>query len=149
MRARTRSDPERGVSVQLHPPGMPTALRALGSSAEAACTAPSLSTRANTTPGAHARIISVSAGQTLQVYGFGYQTCNDVNPNLGSAASPSPALTVFVVQGQCRLALASVSAHQPGGRFHASIRLPADVHPGLAIIRTSELGEVPLRIRVR
>jgi hypothetical protein len=42
-----------------------------------------------------------------------------------------------------------VSAHAPGGSFRASIRLPADLHSGPAIIRTSQLGEVPLRIRVR
>jgi hypothetical protein len=117
--------------------------------AAASCTAPVLSTRANAVPGAHARALGISPGQTLQVYGFGYQTCNDVNRNLGPPASPFTGLAVLVVQGQRRLALATVSAHAPGGSFHACIRLPADLRPGPAIIRTSQLGEVPLRIRVR
>jgi len=121
-----------------------------GNGAAASCVAPELSTRVNTVPGARARAMTVSHGQTLQVYGFGYQTCNDVNPNLGGpSAGPFRDLVVFVVQGQRRLALATVSAHAPGGAFRASVRLPADLHPGPAFIRTSELAEAPLRIRVR
>jgi hypothetical protein len=117
--------------------------------AAASCIGPELSTRAKATLGVRARAVTVSPGHALQVYGFGYQTCNDVNPNLGPSGSPFPDLAIYVVQGQRRLALAAVSARAPGGRFRVSIRLPADLHPGPAVIRTSQPGEVPLRIRVR
>jgi hypothetical protein len=131
-------------------PSRDASVRAEGNGAAASCIAPELSTRMNTVPGARARAIVVSPGQTLGVYGFAYQTCDDVNPNLGGpSARPFRDLAVFVVQGQRRLALGTVSAHAPAGSFSVSIRLPADLRPGPAVIRTSELAEVPLRIRVR
>jgi hypothetical protein len=94
---------------------------------------------------------SVLPGQVLRVYGYGYIDCVDVNRNFQAPASPFRDLTVFVVQGQRRLALATVSAHRPGGTFHVSIRLPADLHPGPANIQTSgsQPDERPLRIQVR
>ena len=107
----------------------------------ASCAAPWLSTIPNSTvahhgPGVSEReAINASPGQTLRIYGYGYQTCHDTNHE--PLSRPLTQLTVFVVQGHIRQAVATVSASHPYGDFAATIHLPPDLRPGPATIETS------------
>lgn len=90
--------------------------------------------------------ITVSRGQQLQVYGYGYQTvrCTNHHP----PARPFTDLTVFVTQGHRRQALTTVSAGHPGGTFTVTIRLPSDLGTGPATVETSQPVERSLHLHV-
>lgn len=90
--------------------------------------------------------IRVSPGQTLRVYGYGYQTCHDTNHQ--PTASPFAGLTVFVTQGHNQQPLATVSAREHGD-FSTAVHLPANLRPGPATVDTSFGGDVPVHLQVR
>lgn len=121
-------------------------------SSGASCAAPWLTTvRPDRTgrpgPGMTRRnAIRVSPGQTLRVYGYGYQTCHDTNHQ--PPASPFSGLKVFVTQGHNRQTLGLVSAQQHGD-FSTAVHLPAGLRPGPATVDTSYAGDVPLHLQVR
>ena len=119
----------------------------------ASCAAPWLTTVPNATvghpgPGMTQRdAIAISPGQTLRIYGYGYETC--YGPNHEPPDSPFTDLTVHVTQGHSRQVLAEVSAHHPVGTFTIAVRLPSDLRPGPATVGTSQPVESPLYIQVR
>lgn len=114
----------------------------------ASCAGPILTTTAGGLPGAAlTRVVPVSPGQKLRIYGYGYQTCHDTNHQPPS--QPFRHLTIFVIQGRSRAAVATADARQPGGRFDVVVRMPRSLHSGAATVRISRLMEAPLRLRVQ
>jgi hypothetical protein len=94
------------------------------------------------------KVVAVSPGQKLRIYGYWYQTCHDTNHQPPSRAVRH--LTIFIVQDHSREALASATARQPGGTFNVIVHLPASLHPGRATVRTSlHMIETALRLQVR
>jgi hypothetical protein len=89
--------------------------------------------------------ITVSPGQQLRIYGYGYQTARCTNHD--PPARPFTDLTVFVTQGHRQQALATVSA-TPGGTFVVTVRLPAGLGAGPATVETSQPVESSLHLHV-
>jgi hypothetical protein len=114
----------------------------------ASCTAPILTTIPRPPQrAALLRVVPVTPGQKLRLYGYWYMTCDDTNP--GPASHPFRQLTILVIQGHARHALATVQASGRDGDFSIVVRLPAGLRRGRAVIRTSLLAEQPVPLRVR
>lgn len=114
----------------------------------ASCAAPILTTLGRMPlRAAPPRVISVSPGQKLRLYGYWYQTCHDTNHE--PPAHPYRQLTILVIQGHSRLAVATAHPSQRKGDFSVLVRFPASLHPGTATIRTSLMAEKPVQLRVR
>jgi hypothetical protein len=134
------------------------ALAALGGCAQAAgstanagggasCAAPILTTIPRPPQrAAPLHVVAVAPGQKLRLYGYWYMTCHDTNHEPPS--HPLRHLTVFAIQGHARHALATVQASGRDGDFAIVVRLPAGLHPGRAVIRTSLMAEQPVPLRV-
>jgi hypothetical protein len=110
----------------------------------ASCAGPVLSTIPNA---AVFKPVVVSPGQTLRIYGYGYETCHDTNHQ--PPASAFTGLTVLVIQGHSQHALATVSARTPRGTFAITVHLPSELRSGPATIRTSQQVEEPIHLQVR
>lgn len=120
---------------------------ATATGAGASCAGPLLLASAPAQPRPAASAVTVSPGQELQLHGYWFQTCHDTNHQ--PASRPFQHIAIILVQGSTRRVLADVSAHQPGGTFGITVRLPATLHPGDATLRTSLRMAAPLRLRVR
>lgn len=122
---------------------------AQGAGGQASCAAPVITTKSDYQLGrALPRVVTVSPGQELRIYGYFFETCHDTNNQ--PPPRPFKHLTVIVTQSHKQETLAVVSARQPGGTFSIRVRLPADLHPGSATVRTSGgAPENPLRLEIR
>ena len=118
-----------------------------GTSGAASCVGPLLTTSPHAARRTPPDAVTVSPGQKLRLYGYWYMTCHDTNHQ--PASRPYRHLTIFVIQGQRRHALTVVRAGQREGDFSATIRIPPGLQPGPAMIRTSLMAELPLRLRVQ